>query len=84
MMTERMGVITGSQLLAARLSVGLGPAKLAERAKVPLSVVTRAESSPGEPAITIAQLNALMQTLRAAGASFAPTNPAPGRIEDQP
>jgi transcriptional regulator with XRE-family HTH domain len=65
-------MITGSQLLAARMSIRLSPAELAKRAKVPLSVVARAESSPGEPAITIAQLNALMQTLRAAGASFPP------------
>jgi len=57
---------------------------LAERAKVPLSVVTRAESSPGEPAITIAQLNALMQALRSAGASFTPADPAPDRGEDRP
>jgi hypothetical protein len=36
--------------------------------------VQRAESSPGEPAITIAQLNALMQALRAAGATFPPAD----------
>lgn len=77
-------MITGLRLQAARLSVGLRPAKLAERAKVPPSVVTRAESSPGEPAITIAQLNALMQALRAAGASFTPPVPAPDRGKDQP
>ncbi|SFM46080.1 hypothetical protein SAMN05192568_103255 [Methylobacterium pseudosasicola] len=48
---------------------------MATRAKVPLGVVERAESSPGEPAVTIAQLNALMQTLRAAGASFPVAGP---------
>ncbi len=63
-------MITGPQLLAARLSIGFAPTKLAERAKVPLSVVTRAESSPGERAITIAQVSALMQALRAAGATW--------------
>jgi hypothetical protein len=40
-----------------------------------LGVVERAEGSPGEPAVTIAQLNALMQILRAAGASFPPADP---------
>ncbi|MGH1592269.1 hypothetical protein ACRBEV_32625 (plasmid) [Methylobacterium phyllosphaerae] len=35
-----------------------------------MTVVQRVENSPGEPVITIAQLNALLQTLRAAGASF--------------
>lgn len=68
------GMITGPQLLAARHSIGWSPTRLAERAKVSLSVVARAESSPGEPAITIAQLNALMQALRAAGASFPPAD----------
>jgi hypothetical protein len=63
-------LITGPQIQAARLSLRWGPTELAKRAKVPLSVVQRAENSPGEPAVTIAQLNALMQTLRAAGAGF--------------
>lgn len=67
-------MITGPQLLAARMSIRLSPAELAKRAKVPLTVVARAEGSPGEPAVTIAHLNALMQTLRAAGASFPPAD----------
>ena len=71
-------MITGLQLRAARLPLGWVPADLARRAKAPLSVVTRAESSPDEPAITIAQLNALMQTLRSAGASFSPADPPRG------
>jgi hypothetical protein len=68
-------VITGPQLRAARTSLRWEPRELAKRAKVPLTVVERAENSPGEPVITIAQLNALMQTLRAAGASFPPVSP---------
>lgn len=76
-------MITGPQLLAARFSVGLAPAELAKRAKVPLSVLARAEGSPGEPAITIAQLNALMHALRAAGASFTPADPSSDRVADQ-
>lgn len=71
-------MITGPQLLAARFSVGLAPAELAKRAKVPLSVLARAEGSPGEPAVTTAQLNALIQVLRAAGASFPPADPHVG------
>jgi len=71
-------VITGSQLLAARTSIRWSPRDLARRAKVPSSVVARAEDSPGEPAVTIAQLNALMQVLRAAGASFPPADPDAG------
>ena len=67
-------MITGPQLFAARFSIGWTPTELAKRAKVPLSVVARAEGSHGEPVITIAQLNALMQTLRSAGASFPPAD----------
>ncbi|GJE14242.1 helix-turn-helix domain-containing protein [Methylobacterium longum] len=65
---------TGLQILQARRSLGWERTDLAKRAKVPLSVVARAESSPGEPAITIAQLNALMQALRGAGTSFPPAD----------
>ncbi|TXN76099.1 helix-turn-helix domain-containing protein [Methylobacterium sp. WL18] len=68
-------MITGPQLLAARLSIRWTPRDLAQHAKVPVSVVARAESSPGEPTVTIAQLNALMQALRAAGASFSVAGP---------
>ena len=71
-------MITSSQLFAARISIGWSPTRLAERAKVPLTVVTRAEGSPGEPAVTIAQLNALVQALRNAGASFPPVDPRTG------
>ncbi len=69
-------MITGPQLLAARISIGWSPARLAGRAKVPLGVVARAEGTPGEPTITIAQLNALVQTLRTAGATFPTTDPS--------
>ena len=67
-------MITGPQLFAARFSIGWTSAELAERAKVPLSVVARAEGSPGEPAVTFVQLNALVNTLRAVGASFPPAH----------
>ena len=77
-------MITGPQLLAARFSVGWTPVELAKRAKVSLSVVARAEGSPGEPAVTIAQLNALLQALRAVGASFPPADPGTDSSLDQP
>jgi hypothetical protein len=59
------------------VETGLDQRVLARKAGVPLSVVHRAESSPGEPVITITQLNALMQALRAAGASFSGAAPDP-------
>ena len=79
-----MRLITGPQLLAARVSLKWRQQALATRAKVRLGVVERAESSPGEPAVTIAQLNALMQALRAAGASFPPSPPEADSDEYQP
>lgn len=78
------GLITGQQIRAARTSLGWEPKALAIRAKVPLSVVLRAEGSPGEPVITIAQLNALMQAMRAAGASFPPVDPQKDNDKAQP
>ena len=68
-------MITGPQLRTARISLAWKQQTLAGKAKVSPSVVERAESSPGEPAVTIAQLNALMQALRSAGASFPPADP---------
>lgn len=77
-------MITGPQLLAARLSIRWTARDLAQRAKVPVSVVARAEGSPGEQIVTIAQINALMQALRAAGASFPPSRPEEASGADQP
>lgn len=76
--------ITGPQLRAARVSLGWRPQVLATRAKVPLSVIERSENSLGEPAITIGQLNALMQALRSADASFQSYDAVEGDGEDQP
>jgi hypothetical protein len=77
---ELTRVITGLQLYDARRSIGLDQRVLARKSGVPLSVVHRA----GEPVITITQLNALMQALRAAGASFPPSPPVAASDEDQP
>lgn len=65
-------MITGQHIREARRSLLWVQKELARNAKVPLSVVVRAENSSGEPMVTIAQLNALLQVLRTAGASFPP------------
>lgn len=54
----------------AREALGWSRSQFAAKAKVTVAIVDRAENSPGEPVVTIAHLNALMQALRAAGASF--------------
>lgn len=61
-------MITGQQIQRARKSLGWTQKELAAKAKVPLSVVVRAENSPGEPLVKIAHGDALLTTLRAAGA----------------
>ena len=48
-------MITGAQIKAARLLLGWGPSKLAQRAKLPSAVIHRAESVDGEPPITLYQ-----------------------------
>lgn len=68
-------MITGPQLRAVRFSIGWEPKSLAVRAKMPVSVVMRVESSSGEPMVTIVQLNALLEALRSVGASFPPADP---------
>src|SRR5215210_3262923 len=62
--------ITGAQIREARRLLALGPEALARRAKVPLTVVQRAERVDGEPAITIAHARALRHTLEAACVEF--------------
>lgn len=61
-------MVTGSQIRVARILLGWEPARLAEKAKVSVSVVLRAEKSPGEPVVTVAQRAALLTALRKAGA----------------
>lgn len=76
-----MEVITGPQLRATRLSLNWEAEKLAVRPKVPVGVIQRAEDSPSEPVVTIAQLNAPVKALRSAEAS---SSPFPNSDADQP
>ena len=68
-------MITGAQIAAARKLLEWTPDKLAKRAKLPGTVIKRAELSSGEPAITITQLDALLRTLEAAGIVFTAEEP---------
>ena len=67
-------MITGAQIEAARKLLRWPPSTLAAKAKLPISVISRAEKSTGEPVISITQLDALLRTLRAAGVEFIPQN----------
>lgn len=68
-------MITGAQIIAARKLLGWGPDLLAKKAGLPITVVKRAELSPGEPVVTITQLDALLRTLKAAGIVFTVEEP---------
>lgn len=68
-------MITGTQIMAARKLLGWELHQLAKKAKLPATVIKRAELSPGEPVITITQLDALLRTLRAAGIEFVAGEP---------
>lgn len=63
-------MVTGSQIRVARVLLGWEPTRLVEKAKVPISVVLRAEKSAGEPVVTVAQRTALLAAFRKAGAEL--------------
>lgn len=69
-------MITGRQIREARKSLGWTQRELALKAKVTISVVVRAENSPGEPVIKIVKGNVLLSVLRAAGVNLPVDNEA--------
>ena len=68
-------MITGDQFAAARELLNWTPDRLAKRAKLPVTVINRAELSSGEPNITITQLDVLLRTLKVAGIEFTAEEP---------
>jgi transcriptional regulator with XRE-family HTH domain len=63
-------MITGSSLRKARGLTGLRRRALARLANLSNATLRRAELSPGEPMITVAQLLALRSALKDAGIEF--------------
>ena len=59
--------MTGPQIRAARTRLGWDSRTLAQRAKVRLASLIRAEGSPGQPAISAAEAAAIERALNAAG-----------------
>jgi transcriptional regulator with XRE-family HTH domain len=59
---------------AARGFLQWTAAELAEKAKVGLSTVRRAEDAVGVPALTAANMDAIRRALEAAGVEFIPEN----------
>ncbi|NNM70971.1 hypothetical protein [Enterovirga aerilata] len=65
-------MITGPQIREARVRLGWDSRTLAQRAKIRLASLIRAEGSSGEPAISTAEAAAIERTLGDAGAGIAP------------
>ena len=63
-------MLTGAQIRAARTLLGWERSALAQRAKLPLSTMVRAESVDGEPPITLAQQELIRRTLQRGGVEF--------------
>jgi DNA-binding XRE family transcriptional regulator len=63
-------MITGAQIKEARRLLRWTPRDLALKARVPRTTVQRAEATDGEPAITLAQANAIKRALKEAGVEF--------------
>jgi ribosome-binding protein aMBF1 (putative translation factor) len=68
-------MVTGAQIVAARDLLQWAQTDLAKKAKLRPSVIMRAEASPGEPVITISQMDALLRALRAGGIEFTSEEP---------
>jgi ribosome-binding protein aMBF1 (putative translation factor) len=63
-------VISGSQIRAARGLVRWSAEKLAQKSKLGVATVRRAEAVDGEPPITIANAEAVRAALESAGVIF--------------
>ena len=67
---QTLNMITGAQIREARRLLNLEANALAKRAKLPISVISRAESVEDEPMITMAHAQAIQRALEDAGAEF--------------
>jgi transcriptional regulator with XRE-family HTH domain len=74
-------MITGPQIRAARTRLGWTIADLSDRARVSKSLIQRAETSPGVPAVRAENLSRLLRTLEEAGAVLS-ENTAEELIDD--
>ena len=60
-------MITGPQIREARARLGWDSRELAQRAKIRLAALIRAEGSAGQPAISAAEVSAIERALGEAG-----------------
>ena len=69
-----MILITSAQMRAAQALLRWSASDLAEKAKLGVATVRRAEANDGEPAITSANCEAIFRALEVAGVEFIPEN----------
>lgn len=66
--------MTGNQIRAARALLGMSAVELAERSKVGLATIRRAEGENGTVRMIATTADAVQRTLEAAGIEFIPEN----------
>lgn len=67
-------MITGRQIAAARVLLGLSLGEIADRADISVTTLRRIEDSAGEPWGTSTNITAVCSALQAAGIRFIPEN----------
>ncbi|AWN52171.1 helix-turn-helix transcriptional regulator [Methylobacterium sp. 17Sr1-1] len=67
-------VVTGRQIAAARVLLGIGQAELAEAATISVPTLKRMEASEGAAAGMANNVRAVVSALEAAGIQFIPEN----------
>ena len=67
-------MVTGSQLRAARALLNLSVAELAERTKLAINTIRKAEGTNGASPVTAANLELLIRALEGAGVLFIPAD----------
>jgi hypothetical protein len=63
-------MITGAQIRAARGLIRWTAVKLAHKAKLDVTTIRRSERQDGEPSIAMANAEAILRALEAAGVEF--------------
>ena len=69
-----MNLITGAQIRAGRALIRWSAETLAEKTKLGVATIRRADAADGEPPITTANAAAIRATLEAAGVIFVEEN----------
>jgi transcriptional regulator with XRE-family HTH domain len=75
--SQRLGMISGAQIRAARAFLGWTVKELAQKANVGISTIQRIENAAGPPNALVSNLASIQSTLESAGIEFT-NGDAPG------